>query len=61
MVLVHSPNYNIITVHIVEEGVRKGRKGKGSIYVWASGNGGKFEDNCNCDGYATSIYTLSVR
>jgi len=38
----------------------KGRGGRGSIYVWASGNGGKFQDNCNCDGYATSIYTLSV-
>ena len=21
---------------------------------------GKFQDNCNCDGYATSIFTLSV-
>ena len=46
---------------ISEEGVRKGRGGKGSIFVWASGNGGKYQDNCNCDGYATSIYTLSVR
>ena len=34
--------------------------GKGSIFVWASGNGGKHIDNCNCDGYTTSIYTLSV-
>ena len=37
-----------------------GRNGLGSIYVWASGNGGKFEDNCNCDGYATSIFTVSI-
>ena len=34
--------------------------GKGSIYVWASGNGGKYIDNCNADGYTTSIFTLSV-
>ena len=38
----------------------KGRKGLGSIYVWASGNGGKDDDNCNCDGYTNSIYTISI-
>ena len=38
----------------LEEGIKKGRNGKGSIFVWASGNGGKHFDNCNCDGYATS-------
>lgn len=41
-------------------GVRNGRKGRGSIFVWASGNGGKKFDNCNCDGYTNSIYTLSI-
>lgn len=41
-------------------GVRSGRKGRGSIFVWASGNGGKKQDNCNCDGYTNSIYTLSI-
>ena len=44
----------------LKDGVEKGRNGKGSIFVWASGNGGKYVDNCNCDGYTTSIYTLSV-
>ncbi|XP_068225303.1 furin-like protease kpc-1 [Palaemon carinicauda] len=42
------------------EGITKGRDGKGTIYVWASGNGGVLGDNCNLDGYASSIYTLSV-
>ena len=42
------------------EGIKKGRRGKGSIYVWASGNGGRRLDNCNCDGYTNSIYTLSI-
>lgn len=42
------------------EGVTKGRNGKGSIFVWASGNGGRDHDNCNCDGYTNSIYTLSI-
>jgi len=49
-----------LTRRALEEGASKGRGGKGSIFVWASGNGGKFQDNCNCDGYATSIFTLSV-
>ena len=44
----------------LRDGAENGRKGKGSIFVWASGNGGKHMDNCNCDGYTTSIYTFSV-
>ncbi|KAK7082116.1 hypothetical protein SK128_015082 [Halocaridina rubra] len=46
--------------HAFIEGVTKGRNGKGVIYAWASGNGGIAGDNCNLDGYASSIYTLSV-
>lgn len=42
------------------EGVTKGRGNKGSIFIWASGNGGKDHDNCNCDGYTNSIWTLSI-
>lgn len=42
------------------DGVNHGRQGKGSIFVWASGNGGRHDDNCNCDGYTNSIYTLSI-
>lgn len=38
----------------------QGRGGKGSIFVWASGNGGRDHDNCNCDGYTNSIWTLSI-
>ncbi|XP_070391436.1 neuroendocrine convertase 1-like [Dermacentor albipictus] len=44
----------------LERGVTFGRGGRGSVYVWASGNGGAKGDNCNCDGYAGSPYTLSV-
>lgn len=43
-----------------KNGITYGRNGKGSIYVWASGNGGRSEDSCNCDGYTNSIYTLSI-
>uniref|UniRef100_A0A8C7Z8G2 Proprotein convertase subtilisin/kexin type 5b n=1 Tax=Oryzias sinensis TaxID=183150 RepID=A0A8C7Z8G2_9TELE len=37
-----------------------GRKGRGSIFVWASGNGGRSRDHCSCDGYTNSIYTISI-
>uniref|UniRef100_A0A3B4VKW6 Neuroendocrine convertase 1 n=1 Tax=Seriola dumerili TaxID=41447 RepID=A0A3B4VKW6_SERDU len=43
-----------------EYGIQKGRSGKGSIFVWASGNGGRQGDNCDCDGYTDSIYTISI-
>lgn len=42
------------------EGIRKGRGGLGAIFVWATGNGGHYQDYCNCDGYITSIFTVSV-
>lgn len=37
----------------------QGRRGLGNIYVWASGDGGE-EDDCNCDGYAASMWTISI-
>ncbi|XP_064481947.1 neuroendocrine convertase 1-like [Ornithodoros turicata] len=49
-----------LAIEAFEKGVTEGRGGKGTIYVWASGNGGARGDNCNCDGYASSPYTLSV-
>ncbi|KAF6037540.1 hypothetical protein EB796_004156 [Bugula neritina] len=44
----------------LEQGVREGRGGKGSIFVWATGNGGFNGDDCAADGYVSSPYTLSV-
>ncbi|KAH7728769.1 neuroendocrine convertase 1 precursor [Aphelenchoides avenae] len=41
----------------IMKGIREGRNGRGIIFVWASGNGGANSDDCNCDGYADSIYT----
>ncbi|VDK61594.1 unnamed protein product [Onchocerca ochengi] len=49
-----------LTRRAFEKGIREGRRGLGSIFVWASGNGGKVADSCNCDGYTNSIYTLSI-
>ena len=38
----------------------QGRAGKGSIYVWAAGNGGSYYDSCAADGYSSSVYTISI-
>ncbi|RKP27327.1 peptidase S8/S53 domain-containing protein, partial [Syncephalis pseudoplumigaleata] len=40
--------------------IKKGRGGKGTVFVFASGNGGGFDDHCNCDGYTNSIYSVTV-
>ncbi|RZB94428.1 neuroendocrine convertase 1-like, partial [Asbolus verrucosus] len=49
-----------LALESLERGVSQGRNGKGSIFVWASGNGGSKGDNCNCDGYLASPYTISI-
>lgn len=40
--------------------IQKGRDGKGSIFVFAAGNGASSGDNCNFDGYTNSIYSITV-
>ncbi|XP_033109522.1 furin-like protease kpc-1 [Anneissia japonica] len=50
----------ILAKKALEDGAKLGRDGLGSIFVWASGNGGQVTDHCSCDGYVTSIYTLAV-
>lgn len=42
------------------DAVANGRGGKGTIFVWAAGNGKQQGDNSNYDGYANSIYTMAV-
>lgn len=44
----------------MKKGIDFGRHGYGSIYVVASGNGGYNGDNCNYDGYANSLYTVTI-
>lgn len=44
----------------LKHGVTYGRDGYGAIYVVASGNGGRNKDNCNFDGYANSVYTVTI-
>lgn len=49
-----------ITADGLRHGVEYGRHGYGAIYVVASGNGGIVGDNCNYDGYANTIYTVTI-
>ncbi|CAF0717828.1 unnamed protein product [Brachionus calyciflorus] len=55
---VEGPGY--LSKKAFDNGIKYGRNGKGTIYVWAAGNGGRFDDNCNCDGYTSSIYTITI-
>ncbi|GAA5995243.1 hypothetical protein JCM5350_002797 [Sporobolomyces pararoseus] len=41
-------------------GVTNGRGGKGSVFVFASGNGGAVDDQCNFDGYTNSLMSITV-
>ncbi|EYC34300.1 hypothetical protein Y032_0001g346 [Ancylostoma ceylanicum] len=44
----------------LEYGTMHGRGGLGSLYVWASGNGGLEDDNCAMDGYASNLHTITL-
>nr|CAA48730.1 LPC2 [Lymnaea stagnalis] len=48
-----------LTMRAIVNGVNNGRNGLGNVYVWASGDGGP-NDDCNCDGYAASMWTISI-
>ncbi|KAL3883396.1 hypothetical protein ACJMK2_029664, partial [Sinanodonta woodiana] len=42
------------------KGVTEGRKGLGTIFVWATGNGGIEGDSCGADGFVGSIESISI-
>ncbi|MBE3072223.1 MAG: S8 family serine peptidase, partial [Acidobacteria bacterium] len=48
-----------LTEAALASGVANGRGGRGSVYVWAAGNGYD-NDNSNYDGYANSRYAIAV-
>ena len=51
---------DLLIERAVVNGIIKGRHGKGSIFVFASGNGAMHEDNCNFDGYTNSIFSITI-
>ncbi|RCK63340.1 Kexin [Candida viswanathii] len=50
----------VIVKKAMIKGIQEGRDKKGALYVFASGNGGRFGDSCNFDGYTNSIYSITV-
>lgn len=52
------PGY--FTRKALADAIQNGRGGKGTIYVWAGGNGLQANDNCNYDGFVNSRYTIGV-
>lgn len=44
----------------IEHCIRRGRDGRGSVYVVAGGNGARRDDSLAWDGYASSRYTIAV-
>lgn len=53
-----SPSYLI--ERAILNGIQNGRDGRGSIFVFASGNGAAYGDQCNFDGYTNSIFSITV-
>ena len=49
-----------IVAKAFDDGIKSCRGGLGAIYVFAAGNGGNSDDNCNADGYTNSIFTITV-
>ncbi|XP_066931193.1 furin-like [Clytia hemisphaerica] len=44
----------------IKNGIESGRGGLGSIYVFATGNGGKNKDHCGCDGFVSMVETMAI-
>jgi len=39
---------------------RDGRRGRGTVFVWAAGNGGAIGEDANADGYANNPHVIAV-
>jgi furin len=49
-----------LTQRAFEHALENGRRGLGTIYVWAAGNGRRSSDECNYDGYANWRGTVLI-
>ncbi len=49
-----------LTRAAISHAIANGRDGRGTLFVWAGGNGFQNYDDSNYDGYANSIYTIAV-
>ncbi|RMZ90665.1 hypothetical protein DV736_g2116, partial [Chaetothyriales sp. CBS 134916] len=51
---------SLLIKRAIVNGIQRGRRGLGSVFVFAAGNGASAGDNCNFDGYTNSIYSITV-
>jgi kexin len=51
---------NLLWRDAVNTGLVQGRGGRGTVYVWAAGNGALANDNSNYDGYANNRGVMAV-
>eukprot|EP01102_Stenamoeba_stenopodia_P012150 TRINITY_DN3800_c0_g1_i1.p1 TRINITY_DN3800_c0_g1~~TRINITY_DN3800_c0_g1_i1.p1 ORF type:complete len:555 (-),score=106.22 TRINITY_DN3800_c0_g1_i1:110-1774(-) len=49
-----------ITSQAIADAIQNGRGGKGTIYVWAAGNGLAHHDSCAYDGYASNKFAITI-
>lgn len=49
-----------LTIAALANAAATGRGGRGTIILWAGGNGAENGDNSNYDSYANSIYTIAI-
>ncbi|XKL62602.1 hypothetical protein PGB90_002435 [Kerria lacca] len=53
-------NLGEVTRAALKTGVTTGRRNKGTIYIFAGGNGKREGDMCGCDAFVNSLYTITV-
>ena len=53
------PNFSVLYAFVIFCLI-KGRNGRGSIYVFSSGKGVVFGDNCAFNGFVNNIQTIAV-
>lgn len=58
--LMAEPGYLVRQALALYAGQLRGRLGKGSVYVWAAGNGRGEGDSCAFDGYASSPFVIAI-
>ena len=49
-----------LTTAALQDAITNGRGGKGTIFLFAGGNGADVGDDSNYDGFANSIYTIAI-
>lgn len=54
------PGYVVQSALAAYTSALRGRLGKGTIYLWASGNGAAKGDSCAYDGYASSPFVFAI-